>query len=475
MSYCQNFFLSNEIRNVVSDPSEMINPNEEVGMNDENQIEMGSNNVTLTNASMTETNSLSFQECSQNVCAFNTDKFKNVTIRANDSHEVSIANDESFEKKRGFSLTLEIQRQLKNGLNQSFIDDNESRDESVQNESRTKLSGIYLEDNYQDLHFNEEFRIGNLIKPNSYNDVDPQIPPKINQFHVDELENEKATNSLKNNDSANSDTNSNSRSSSYSVSSSSASYRSDSSYTNEDSSYRTIHCAHKQLKERKIPILNQNAPCFKPKLTQNLNLTKTSTPTNKMNGKDDVFLSKGFARWENSETDYCRMKSENSKFLPRSSSSYSKFLNDTHNQNYHFHIPKTDAGRAGDRVPRSLTTNFSEYRQDDICNLNNFPITFGHSTSFDNIGEYAGEFSGSKRFKNVTYRCSDNNNNYDFIDANNFSCSTRQPNNLINHNEARKSGEPIVLHVRNLDYKIGLDEWQRILLESFRKHCKEVF
>lgn len=31
-----------------------------------------------------------------------------------------------------------------------------------------------------------------------------------------------------------------------------------------------------------------------------------------------------------------------------------------------------------------------------------------------------------------------------------------------------------VLHVRNLDYKISADEWKRILLENFRKHCKEV-
>jgi hypothetical protein len=197
-----------------------------------------------------------------------------------------------------------------------------------------------------------------------------------------------------------------------------------------------------------------------------------------MNGKDNVILSKGFARWENSETNYFRMKNENSKFLPRSSSSYSKLLNDTHNQNYHFHIHNTEAGRVtttGERVPRSLTTHFSEYRQDNICNINNFPITFGHSTSFDNIGEYTGEFSGSKKFKNVTYRSSDNNNNYDLIDANNFSCSTQRPNNLKNHNEAGQSGQPIILHVKNLDYKIGLDEWQRILLESFRKHCKEVF
>ena len=34
--------------------------------------------------------------------------------------------------------------------------------------------------------------------------------------------------------------------------------------------------------------------------------------------------------------------------------------------------------------------------------------------------------------------------------------------------------EHIVLHVKNLDYKISADEWKRILLENFRKHCKEI-
>jgi len=36
------------------------------------------------------------------------------------------------------------------------------------------------------------------------------------------------------------------------------------------------------------------------------------------------------------------------------------------------------------------------------------------------------------------------------------------------------SNNHIELHVRNLDYKISADEWKRILLENFRKHCKEV-
>ena len=40
--------------------------------------------------------------------------------------------------------------------------------------------------------------------------------------------------------------------------------------------------------------------------------------------------------------------------------------------------------------------------------------------------------------------------------------------------DANASKDQIVLHVKNLDYKISSDEWKRILLENFRKHCKEV-
>ena len=32
----------------------------------------------------------------------------------------------------------------------------------------------------------------------------------------------------------------------------------------------------------------------------------------------------------------------------------------------------------------------------------------------------------------------------------------------------------MVLHVKNLDYKISSDEWKRILTENFKKHCKDV-
>lgn len=34
--------------------------------------------------------------------------------------------------------------------------------------------------------------------------------------------------------------------------------------------------------------------------------------------------------------------------------------------------------------------------------------------------------------------------------------------------------EQVTMHVKNLDYKISSDEWERILTESFRKHCKDV-
>ena len=40
--------------------------------------------------------------------------------------------------------------------------------------------------------------------------------------------------------------------------------------------------------------------------------------------------------------------------------------------------------------------------------------------------------------------------------------------------QSQDQKEPIILHVKNLDYKISADEWKRILLENFRKHCKEI-
>ena len=42
------------------------------------------------------------------------------------------------------------------------------------------------------------------------------------------------------------------------------------------------------------------------------------------------------------------------------------------------------------------------------------------------------------------------------------------------HQNLAVSKDHIVLHVKNLDYKISADEWRRILTENFKKHCKDV-
>ena len=471
--------------NEVNIISYFINQNEDATINENNQNEVDSNNVTLTNASMTEINNISSQESFQNVRVFNNEKFKNVTIRANETlHEnlsLKIANNESFEKKRGFSLNLEFQNQVNGGLKQS-IENDENQGESEQEDYTNKFSNLYLQDKYYEL--NEDFSMSTTVASNISNDLNNcelQIPPKINQFYFDELESEKALNSLKNNDSPNSIYNATSNSSSNSVSSSSISFRSDSSYSNEENCFgSTFQGAQKQPKERKVPILNQNAPCFKPLLSQNLNLTNTSTPTNKVNAKFNQATAQNYSQYEKVEDHQSQINqidSENSKFLSRPSLTNSKFSNENYirNQNCNYLKGQNDGKvtTSNNRVPKSLTTHFSEYRRDGTFNQN-FPITFGHSTSYDNIGALSCEFSQSNRFKNVTYRYSDNYNksDSDSININNFSFQTS--NNLSNRNETRQNGEPIVLHVRNLDYKISLDEWQRILLENFRKHCREV-
>jgi hypothetical protein len=40
--------------------------------------------------------------------------------------------------------------------------------------------------------------------------------------------------------------------------------------------------------------------------------------------------------------------------------------------------------------------------------------------------------------------------------------------------QSQTQKDHIILHVRNLDYKISSDEWRRILTENFKKHCKDV-
>lgn len=80
------------------------------------------------------------------------------------------------------------------------------------------------------------------------------------------------------------------------------------------------------------------------------------------------------------------------------------------------------------KIQKSSSTLFSSLK----------PTQVQHSTSFDNIGT----FSNLPQWTNTQIT----------------------PNNK----------EQITLHVKNLDYKISMDEWRRILMENFRKHCKEI-
>jgi hypothetical protein len=470
-------------------------------ISEDSQSEVNSNNVTLTNVSMIETidkgnnNNRSYDEYCQSSCVFNYVKFKNVTVRANENLDtkVSTTGNESFEKKRGLSVNLEFQNKLNSKLKRSIVDDEESSssnsssinrdsDRLDQEENYTnRCSSLYLQDKYHNFKLDEEF-LSVSAANEEHLAYDLRLkkldtPPKINQFYVDELESERSLNSLKYDGIFNANDTSNNGDSSKSASTSSMSYRSDSSYTNEENSMFKSSIYNPQP-IRKIPILNQNAACFKPLSNKNLNLTNTSTPTGKLTSKlnpayqetsmhEYSLYNASFQR----QTKMKQISNENFHDCPRPSANSTKFTNEYYTRNQINFLSKSHTGMPGtSRVPKSSTTHFSEYRRENgdydfpQCYQSSFPITFGHSTSFDNIGalnSMSSELNRSNKFINVTYRYNDNNNN------NNISF-----NNPI---EKKQDSDPIVLHVRNLDYKISPDEWQRILLENFRKICKEVF
>ena len=151
------------------------------------------------------------------------------------------------------------------------------------------------------------------------------------------------------------------------------------------------------------------------------------------------------------------------------------------------------------KMPKSSTMLFNEPRNhqhpqysNDYFNQKFYSPrshpTFGHSISSDNIGsmlssqQQLNEFSLSNKLKHVTYRSNENNYmpvNHKWKEA---PCQREQPNQQqqqhqqqhVSMNDPHSNKDQIVLHVQNLDYKISADEWKRILLENFRKHCKEV-
>lgn len=109
------------------------------------------------------------------------------------------------------------------------------------------------------------------------------------------------------------------------------------------------------------------------------------------------------------------------------------------------------------RIIKSSTTCFNKENVNNSQYQSN-PAYFTHSTSYDNV----------KALTNKPIITKDKDTSHI---NNNQQQQYTTPTNL---NKSASSSDQIVLHVRNLDYKISADEWKRILLENFRKHCKEV-
>ena len=143
------------------------------------------------------------------------------------------------------------------------------------------------------------------------------------------------------------------------------------------------------------------------------------------------------------------------------------------------------------RITKSSTTCFNKENVNGSANSsssnahyqnmasNNSTGYFGHSNSYDNMRALKNT-SLIKERDHVNLNNNNNNNNNNTSSPNNTKLHVT-PTNLnssINNNSncssTSNSSDQIVLHVRNLDYKISADEWKRILLENFRKHCKEV-
>jgi len=135
------------------------------------------------------------------------------------------------------------------------------------------------------------------------------------------------------------------------------------------------------------------------------------------------------------------------------------------------------------RITKSSTTCFNKENVNGSVNSNahyqnmasNNSNTgyFGHSNSYDNM----------RALKNTSLikdkdHANTNNNNISYTNNINSHVTPTSLNSSINNksncSSTSNSSDQIVLHVRNLDYKISADEWKRILLENFRKHCKEV-
>ncbi|RNA41583.1 meiosis arrest female 1-like isoform X1 [Brachionus plicatilis] len=110
------------------------------------------------------------------------------------------------------------------------------------------------------------------------------------------------------------------------------------------------------------------------------------------------------------------------KFQPRDQDPANSSVHDFHKYKAkNFKFPNA-------KIQKSSSTLFNNLK----------PMQVQHSTSYDNIGAFSA--------------------------APPWASTQLTPSNK----------EQITLHVKNLDYKISMDEWRRILMENFRKHCKDI-
>lgn len=115
------------------------------------------------------------------------------------------------------------------------------------------------------------------------------------------------------------------------------------------------------------------------------------------------------------------------------------------------------------KIFKSSTTLFKENKSSQ-----NY---VSHSISSDNVSSLRGQDLKSS-FQSKFNKGS----NYDLranpIDENKFMASSNDTSTCSSNGSNAK--ETVILHVKNLDYKISADEWKRILSENFKKHCKDV-
>ena len=108
------------------------------------------------------------------------------------------------------------------------------------------------------------------------------------------------------------------------------------------------------------------------------------------------------------------------------------------------------------KIFKSSSTLFKENK----FNQNNF---VAHSYSSDNVNnlQTVDQTRQTNKIKNPDY----NKRVQGYVDSRVCDLDSQQQ---------QQQKEHMVLHVKNLDYKISADEWRRILTENFKKHCKDV-